>query len=88
MTTIGLFSILGKITLGPFVEEPDEDEDPIGIGESSSLFSNEPRYWSSANIPFPMDGSMLNVRIISLKMINQIQLKAKTIYTSLCSKYN
>ena len=72
MTTIGLFSILGKITLGPFVEEPDEDEDPDEIGESSSLFSKEPRYWSSANIPFPIDGSMLNVIIMSLKMINQI----------------
>ena len=77
MTTIGLFSILGNITLGPFVEEPDEDDDPDEIGESSSLLSNEPRYWSSANIPFPMDGSMLNVIIISFKMINQIQLKVK-----------
>ena len=71
--------MLGNITFGPFVEEPDEDEEEDEIGESSSLFSNEPRYWSSANIPFPMDGSMLNAIIISLKMINQVQLKVKNI---------
>ena len=44
LTTIGLFSILGKITLGPFVEDPEADEEADEIGESSSLFSKEPRY--------------------------------------------
>ena len=43
-TTIGLFSMLGNITFGPFVEEPDEDDEEDEIGESSSLFSNDPRY--------------------------------------------
>ena len=51
--------MLGKITFGPFVEEPEEDDEEDEIGESSSLFSYEPRYWSSANIPFSMEGSIL-----------------------------
>ena len=43
LTTIGLFSMLGKMTFGPFVEEPDDDAE-ADIGASSSLFSKEPRY--------------------------------------------
>ena len=35
--------MLGKMTFGPFVEEPDDDAE-ADIGASSSLFSNEPRY--------------------------------------------
>ena len=52
LTTIGLFSMLGKITFGPFVEELEDDEDDDNTGVSSLLDSNESRYWSSVKIPF------------------------------------
>ena len=59
--------MLGKMTFGPFVEEPDDDAE-ADIAASSSLFSKEPRYWSSAKIPFSMDGSMLNRVKKNIKM--------------------
>ena len=53
--------MLGNITFGPFVEELEasDDKDEVCDSSTSSLVSNEVRYWSSENIPFSMESSIL-----------------------------
>ena len=73
---MGLFSILGKITLGPFVDAELDDDEGV-ICASSSLISIDVRYWSSEKIPFPIGSSILD-------MIENCQRTKRELFQHFC----